>query len=160
MAATFTPTHEWQHFPEDAIAPEGCEFRIDPNNPNVRHIRLANGHGGSLDDLDQEYDEQQGGPAPASPTPTDSSGNPAWAEPVDIIGAPEMVGWPGSHPGLLARAALLIRQGRVRTAERRPVRALCSRAGGDRGRLQRRLEGEAEAARRMDAATPALGMPD
>ena len=91
MSATFTPTHDWQPFPEDAVAPAGCEFRIDPNSPAVRQIRLANGHDAQAD-LDRDYDDQEG----RAPTPAqnDGSNNPAWIEPIDIIGAPEMVGWP------------------------------------------------------------------
>jgi hypothetical protein len=48
-------------------------------------------------DLDQEYAEQDG----TAPPKSDTGGSPAWIEPVDIIGAPEMVGWPELTPDCL-----------------------------------------------------------
>jgi hypothetical protein len=49
----------------------------------------------SLDDLDREYAEQEG------VSQGSQAGPPAWAEPVDIIGAPELVGWPELTPDCL-----------------------------------------------------------
>jgi hypothetical protein len=62
MTVTFTPTHEWQPFPEGAVAPTGCEFRLDPNDPKVRQARLArNGNAADLEDLDRQYAEEAAG---------------------------------------------------------------------------------------------------
>jgi hypothetical protein len=60
MTVTFHPTHEWQHFPEGAVAPTGCEFGIDPNNPAVRQARIApnGGHAAGLEDLDRQYEQE------------------------------------------------------------------------------------------------------
>jgi Protein of unknown function (DUF3987) len=49
------------------------------------------------DDLDNQYDQQEG----VDPPKTDTAGGPAWIEPIDIIGAPEMVGWPELTPDCL-----------------------------------------------------------
>jgi hypothetical protein len=50
-----------------------------------------------LEDLDREYAEQEA----AASGNQDHAGTTAWAEPVDIIGAPELVGWPELTPECL-----------------------------------------------------------
>jgi hypothetical protein len=89
---SFTPTHEWQNVPEDAVLPPGCQIQFDMTTRRKQARLMPDGEA----ELLQEYAEQE--PAVGS---TDHSGTIAWAEPVDIIGAPEMVGWPELTPDCL-----------------------------------------------------------
>jgi hypothetical protein len=77
-----TPTTEWQNVPEDTILPPGCQIQFDMTTGQKQARLMPNGEA----ELDQEYAEQR--------EVGDHSGTAAWAEPVDLIGAPEMVGWP------------------------------------------------------------------
>jgi Protein of unknown function (DUF3987) len=88
MSALFTPTSECQDVPPDAVLPPGLEYELNMETGTQRARLPQNGHA-PLDDLDRDYAEQEA-TANGGATQTATS----WPEPVDIIGAPEMVGWP------------------------------------------------------------------
>ena len=52
---------------------------------------------------------------------SDGTGGAQWPEPIDVIGAPDLVGWPTLTAECFARAALPLRHGRGRAPERRPL---------------------------------------
>jgi hypothetical protein len=62
-AATFTPTHEWQDVPPDAVLPPGLEIELnmDSGTQRARLPRTGNGHDAErLADLDRAYAEDAG----------------------------------------------------------------------------------------------------
>jgi hypothetical protein len=79
-----------------------------------------------------------------------------WADPIDVIGAPELVGVAGADARLPARDALSLRRGRGRTPERRPVPDCRPRPCGLFQLYERRLVDQAQASRNLDTATPPL----
>jgi hypothetical protein len=151
MSALFTPTSEWQDVPPDAVLPPGLEYELNMETGTQRARLPQNGHA-PLDDLDRDYAEQEA-TANGGATQTATS----WPEPVDIIGAPEMVGWPD-----LTRDCLpaLLYTYVTSEAERLNVDvcAVRSRVGGGLLGLQRRMAREAEASRLLDTAAPPMGL--
>jgi Protein of unknown function (DUF3987) len=87
--SAFTPTADWQYVPDDAVLPPGCQIQLDLATGRKQARLMPNGQA----ELDEAYSEQEG--------IVDHSGTAAWAEPVDIIGAVEMVGWPELTPECL-----------------------------------------------------------
>ena len=58
MSATFTPTHEWQDVPPDAVLPPGLEIQLDMETGTQRARMAQNGH--DLDELQRAYAEDAG----------------------------------------------------------------------------------------------------